>query len=459
MPGRVLRPRKARVKLKAACCERWREFWRASEAELGPSGRLSAKEILGIFMSAFALYAVFTPRGLPNGDAAVYAQQVLAGDFASRPVHLGYYLLAAFFSLGQPVPDRFFNLLSEPLRGGHPGGGPGARPPLSARLPAGLGGAAGARRPDALPRKRGARRGAPPRRPSPARWLLYAWLRDQAPAAGFCFGVAGLLTPSSVFRAGLPAAAGGRAPARSPCWRRSPGPPCWRRSCRSGASISTATAASRRPAKASSLLQLFRKEGIELAGYLAFLPLLALGVCRPPAGRRRGRCWPLVAAVWAATLLGEKFGDVPVQLPTWALAAVFAALGAAELAEEARAALGRDARARKPVGVVGAACLVHRRVAALAGAGENRRIEDYRRQALALGAAAAPDYLAIGSWERGILLEHYLYRRSYTEHFLNTAWLAGGWGVASGRLAPKPTSQRRSHGGRQVWLLGRRCRR
>lgn len=528
-------------------------FWQASEDALD-HGRAAGDPALQtgpamIFLASLAGFLLLAPTGLPNGDAAVYAQQVLAADFASRPVHLGYYLLAALLCLFQDVPDYYFNWIS-----GLFGAGTLALVYSLARLylrqdesarpeppaPAGKG---ATRSPKGRFRGAGGLALAAPAAlfgnavflENAVHAEIYAaqtffllaslllFLRGRLVAAGLCLGVAGLVTPSAVFFA--PALLLARRPrpagllvvaATALAVVLLPILPLLGEYLHGDRGLLAATRQGMGP------LQIAAKEVFEVGvGFLAFLPLLALGAWRAATRPALRPFLAALAAVWAATLFfGERFADVPVQLPTYTLAAVLAALGAAELvqrlvpagpAEEpggpalARAglvlglcclaaalpvagllALRGRASSVAPVGVFevgiglgaialaflfgwrylrsgrGRAAVMLLVVLALAAGflaarrmvlAKNQRIDGYRQEVLELGRAAAPDFLAVGSWERGMLLEHYLFRRSYTEHFVNTAWLRGGWG-AERQAKAQADLEAALEGGRQLWLLG-----
>ena len=507
--------------------EGWREGWKASEAAgmtPGPDGspgtpRPEADLVRWtgglLFLASFLLFALHTPQGLASGDAAVYAQQVLTRDFASRPVHLGYYLLAAALSFFQQVPDRFFHLLSSGLSAGtlvliwalarrHLSGD--GRLALVAPLVLCS---------HSLFLENAAQAEIYAAQTFFVVLSLWLWLRGSAVLAGAGFGFAGLITPSTVFLAPLYL-----------LWRR----PEWRRllpfALAAGATVALPLLPVAREyvygdrgllaatGKGMGPLAILVKEGFEFGlGFLAFLPLLALGLwrtARTPALR------PFLAglgAAWFATaLFAERFKDVPSQLPVWTLGSLLAALGAAELvgllasatsARQRLVFLAAGLAAVLPVlgllvlraqassvarvlpgEIVAAAALVglalilgYRRITSgqlraavwvlVVGAllatlfvaskivrEKNREIDAYLLEVRALGETAAPDYLAIGSWERGILLEHYLYRRSYTDHFLNVAWLEGGWG-ADRQESAMAEFELALREGREIWLLGK----
>ncbi len=51
-----------------------------------------------ISLVSFLFMAPFAPRGLVNGDAAVYAQQIEQRNIGIRTVHIGYHLLGILFT-------------------------------------------------------------------------------------------------------------------------------------------------------------------------------------------------------------------------------------------------------------------------------------------------------------------------------------------------------------------------
>jgi hypothetical protein len=488
-------------------------FERSRKDLFAASGALP---VLAIFAFSCAYFALLTPRGLPNGDAALYAQQVLSLDFASRPVHLGYYLLAALLSFFQDVPDRFFNLLSSFFAAGTLAlvyllarhllrrDDPESNLRLAVAAPAALFANAVFLENAVLAEVYGV-----------ATFFLvlalWAWLRGQALLAGLCFGFAGLVTPSAALFA--PAFLLVEKPRLRPLAILAavaaalvllPILPVVGEYLHGDRGLLAAAGRAMGPA------QRLVKEGFELGlGFLALLPLLALGAWR---AARRPRLRPFLIA-WTAVaaftlLLGERFSDVPAQLPAWALAALFVSFGAAELADRLAAgdlrvwwlasaggalpvaglllARGRAA-SLAPVEIfwflmaslaltfllaaagwwqgrrgdlrgsvvvlVLVGVMINSQLATQIVLAKKQRIESYRRAAARLKDDAAPGYLAVGSWERGILLEHYLYRRSYTEHVINTAWLEGRWGDERRDKARQDLSAALA-AGREIWLLG-----
>jgi len=66
-----------------------------------------------VFLITFALFASLSPNALHNGDAALYAQQVMNHDFSRTTIHLGYFTLGVAFTLPLPIPvDDALNLMN-----------------------------------------------------------------------------------------------------------------------------------------------------------------------------------------------------------------------------------------------------------------------------------------------------------------------------------------------------------
>ncbi len=66
-----------------------------------------------IFLISFVLFALSSPGALPNGDAALYLQQILSLDVSQRTTHIGYYLIGIPFIHFLPfASDYSLNLMS-----------------------------------------------------------------------------------------------------------------------------------------------------------------------------------------------------------------------------------------------------------------------------------------------------------------------------------------------------------
>ncbi|MEM6797632.1 MAG: hypothetical protein AAF725_26935 [Acidobacteriota bacterium] len=448
-----------------------------------------------------------TPRGLPNGDAALYAQQAMALDFGERTVHIGYYaLVAALTGFASDVPDRVFNLLSVL--------GACATMALISILTAqatgrrDLGFAAGFSLLGSYVFVRN------------AVWaeiyifqalffVLACWLfwRGVSARAGVSLALSVLISPSMLL--GVPALIVGRPRVKAIVVLGAVGGglvlAClafvWRDFFLGPRGLFGAAGAS--AGLAAGLI----KEAFEVIYGVGFLVPFAL------AGAHRGLRSPWwriylvgILLLWLPTfLLAEKFADVPVQLPTWILLApvLGLGLGAAEAGLESRGPKARRwllaagaASASLPLAAVpwvarraqtfaalsadslallwtffaltagGAVIVAARRPqlavrvlfisgtaigAALSGllvAQLNHSINSYRSTILALKEEVRVDYLTVGTWEQGVLAEHYAERKSYT-----------GRSVLAGDLEASQPSQawRRVRSamdrGHEIWLF------
>lgn len=458
---------------------------------------------------SFSVLSYWTPMGLPNGDAAVYAQQIQQHRFDERSVHLGYYLWAAALNgFSRDFSDRALNLVSA-------GFGAATIGLLAwiSMLAVGnpLGGAAAAV--VALGHLTLVENWVWAEVYGPQTFFLVAAFlamgTGRCVPAGVMLANAVLISPSSLLV--VPALCLLKPDLRSVLRLGLTGGgitlvailPVWRDYLYGNRGLLKASGVS------VDLKMAVLKESVEMVfGVFAFLPFLAWAVwalCRRPGLR------PLLlflAVLWAPPFfVGEKFRDVPVQLTLWALLVPLVVLGAWQLMEQ----LGREKRPRWPAlwltGGMWALIplfLVARRqvdqltavprdvvVVALAVSGvlaggwmlgakwrplptvlavlalaaavnltwvgrlvqeENEAIDTYREQVLELGATAGPGYRAIGTWDRGILLEHYLFRTSYSGTWINLAQLEGHWGEED-RAEAWSSWLDAAEAGSEIWLL------
>jgi hypothetical protein len=77
----------------------------------------------------------------------------------------------------------------------------------------------------------------------------------------------------------------------------------------------------------------------------------------------------------------------------------------------------------------------------------------YRNTIIEMGKVAAPDYIVVGGWARGILFEHYLFQKSYTPYWINTQDLSGTSGEQKQAEMVKKLNEAVA-ARRQIWLLG-----
>lgn len=463
----------------------------------GPTEHRDLLVALALFVATFALGAISAPGGLASADAAVYLQQIREADFASRPTHVGYYLFGWLWTSVVGDSDRALNWMSAAF---------GALAVSfvwlhSLRLSASRTAAAFAVAVVAAHALVVANALHAEVYMAEAALLLaslHLWLRGSAPAAGVLLALAALVTPSAVFVTPafvllrprprplvvLAAVAGigvalGVAPLGAHYFSGG-------RGLLSGASAHL------------GLFGGLKKEGMEVVlGAAATLPWIATGALLWCA-RSWLRPWVLALAVaWGVGFaLGERFGDVPVQLPLhlWACCLVAVALAelpdvASALSEPRRAVLWgfmaalaaapfaliflfrgelQAAQALPPEAWLGSAVFViaaalvcslwrpsERGLKAFAAAtllatlvstlgqsvATHRSVVAYRD---AVTAAAASEPLAVGGWSPGILFEHYRYGRAYTGHWIDRRELDA---AAAARLEGALGE------GREVWLL------
>lgn len=291
------------------------------------------------------LFGLQAPAALPNGDAAVYAQQIAEQDFQSRPVHRGYYVLMSALTGGaSELDDQTLNRAHAVLAGATVG--------LTAFLAGVLCG-------------------------GPAWGLLVLpvalahgslvenafWTEVYGPQCFFLVATFVLVAGGRVAWAGLPLA---MAVLITPSSLLAvPALLLMRPDLRSflslglvGGSVTLGSLATvyedylwgdRGLLKASGtavdLKMAVLKEGFEVVfGFFGFLGLLALGLA-VLAGRSHTRPWLAVLAVWWAPhfFLGERFRDVPVQLGLWVLLIPVVVLGVREVAR-----WGQDAASEAP---------------------------------------------------------------------------------------------------------------
>jgi hypothetical protein len=134
-----------------------------------------------------------------------------------------------------------------------------------------------------------------------------------------------------------------------------------------------------------------------------------------------------ILSLWLITFLfGERFGDVPSQLPTYALFCFIGGLGFDYLAQFCKR---RGSFLTYSLYLLLIACTIMTVLFTFRGIiATNRNLTEYRDTVVALDRSALPDYLVVGEWKEGILFEHYLFQKSYTGVWINTEWLSGDWG-------------------------------
>ncbi len=167
---------------------------------------------------------------------------------------------------------------------------------------------------------------------------------------------------------------------------------------------------------------------------------------------RRYRDWGLtIFCIWLFTFIaGERFGNVPVQFPSYALMCIMGGLGFQSIINvlHDKSRLVTAAVFLFLIFPVTCSGIITRNHIMRMSA----RFEEYRKTLYALKQAAQPDFLAVGPWTEGILFEHYLYGASYSGIWINQEWLAGTWGAAR-RAQSREALNRATLSGKELWLL------
>ena len=475
--------------------DRYREDVAALEARFAsPWSRAEIATVAALALGASLIFGLLTPRGLASADAAVYLQQIREGDLSSRPTHVGYYALGWLWAQVAGSGERALNQLSA-LFGGLSLAWVWLLSSRLARSPVAAWTAVAALSVNSLFVLNSLHAEVYIAESALLLVSLELWLRDRPIVSGLLLAAAALVTPSALFV--------------SPAYallRPRPRP-------------LLIVASSSAVALASALLPLgghylfgqrgllsgasehlgwmfaVRKEGMEVVlGSSAGWVLLAAGAV---LGLARSWVRPWVAALsvgWVLNfLLGERFGDVPVQLPVYLWAAPLVAVAVAELPARLEGrrlqwgalALGascapfllllfrdelqalRDAapahlaiacivlilagvsaaltsEARRGLGrLTTVILLVAASTTAVQAVSVQRDVSSFRRS---VTARTSPEPLAVGGWSRGILFEHYRYGRSYTEFWIDQRESNGEDGL---RRLEQALDE-----GREVWLLG-----
>ena len=416
----------------------------------------ASKKILlfcgGIFLFSFALFSFISPNALVNGDAALYQQQIAHFDFSQRTIHLGYYLLGIPFIHLLPLPadyalnlmNCFFGALSIVLI---------FLIGLTVSKTFLVGCAASI---FLLTNYIFVYNAVYAEVYIPQLFfflLSFQLVLVQKPIfGGVSFALAFLISPSALF-----------------------GFPCLTLLLRdrrqllyfSGAvfvllsvglalHIDDYLFGGRGLFKAlrehMGMNQVILKESKEfLSSLIFYLPFILVGSAQLIRNKELRRVGSAILSLWLLTFLfGERFGDVPSQLPTYALFCFMGGLGFHYLAQFCK---GRRSVIKYSFYLLLIACTIMTTLFTFRRINEtNRNLTEYRNTVVALDHSALPDYLVVGEWTEGILFEHYLFQKSYTGVWINTEWLSGDWGPLKqkesiNRLNTAIASRR------EIWLL------
>lgn len=398
----------------------------------------------------FVVLATLAPRGLQNGDAALYAQQIEAVSLEKRTVHVGYYLLCIAFTHLTPLDMDFaLNILNVLL---------GAlcaaivfsitytingRPITSFAAPIVL-----------LTHYVFVNNAifAEVYVPQLFFFLLSVQLTlwNRSIGAGLSFAFAFLVTPSTILSA--PFILLLRPQKRFVL--------LWAITLVAVVTIAISFHINdflygergllMAMESRMSIKQALMKEFQELMGF-SFIAVFIMGGLISMGASIKHRLFAIsIVCLWLAQLVfGERFGDVPVQLPLYSIFAVVAAVGLDKILHHQK----------RPLFLATGAIIVFALGIVFSGAKSysmalqtSRSINYYRDTVYNISQIAEPGFIAIGPWSQGILMEHYLFRKSYTGSWINTEWLDGKW---SDKYKNKSWEQFRTamSEGNQVWLL------
>ena len=192
------------------------------------------------------------------------------------------------------------------------------------------------------------------------------------------------------------------------------------------------------------------KEMRELSFFCLFLVFILVGGLNLFFSKKLRWLGVTLIVLWLTHFIfGEKFGDVPVQLPLYAMLCVVCGLGCRTLLGFSQG--GRLLRA-STIFLFVLALLVSGSVTYLRLSKVTEGIREYRDTVFLMHKTAEPNYLLVGDWSRGILFEHYIFRNSYTGRWINTDWLTGQWGEERKRLSWAQLQDWLA-AKRQIWLL------
>lgn len=404
------------------------------------------------FLISFLLFAMICPRALSNGDAALYAQQIRNLDFAHRTVHLGYYLMGIPFIHLLPLPaDYALNLMSCLY---------GAlcvsalflitslitKSRLASFIACVLSITGQLFASNAV--------FAEVYVPQLFFFLLSITLLllNRPVFAGISYATSLLITPSAIFGLAM------LIPFRrdKQLLSRFAISACALLIAALFPYFSDYVAGGRGLLKASRaslpIGAAFLKEYREFfSGMIWYVPFLLAGVIETIKCRNY-QAWGIsIMIIWLLGFIaGERYGDVPVQLPCYAFICMIGGLGF-----NAAVSFSRQRSRIITAGVylflllASSLSIITTRDHVMDSIADH---EEYRDTVFAVQHAAKPDFIVLGPWTQGILFEHYLYRKSYTGIWINTEWLTGTWGAVQ-RDESRQALNRAILAGREIWLL------
>jgi hypothetical protein len=196
------------------------------------------------------------------------------------------------------------------------------------------------------------------------------------------------------------------------------------------------------------------KEGREIvSGFFLCIPLLVTGLLEI-FGRKQLRPFAFALLIlWLATLFSaEKISDVSPQLPVYAMLCVVGGLGVGLILRISNNRVYIKFAAYAAVIAVIFVVFINGFNAFKKILASNKYRTEYRDTVMRISKIAAPDYLVVSRWNRGVLFEHYAFQKSFTPRWINLEWLAGFWGRDKTNEASERLEQAiAAH--RQIWLL------
>jgi hypothetical protein len=195
------------------------------------------------------------------------------------------------------------------------------------------------------------------------------------------------------------------------------------------------------------------KEGREISMSLAwYAPLFLAGGVSLMNNNRLHRFGVALFSLWFFSFIfGEKFADVPVQLPAYALLSLVIGLGSNYLLT---VSTKRNRLLFSTVFLFIMLCISITGFISFRRTAETTcNLNQYRDSALEINRQSHPEYLVVGDWSKGILFEHYVFQQSYTGVWINTEWLYGDWGDRIQEDSRKKFKEAIASG-REIWFLG-----
>lgn len=431
--------------------ERIRRAHEGFEGTLSPTLSRTAKIVIfGTVLLSLALFFILAPEGFELGDGPLYAEYIKDASLHIAPKHIAYYALGIGFTRIIPLPlDHALNLMSAVFASLSLGLVGAIAYTLTGRWLAALGagmctGAAYVFATNAV---------------NAEVYIVQVFffllcvvfvLRDRPLLAGLAFAGAFLATPSTLLAIPFLVALRPRA----------------RFLLVSGAAALTLASAALAPVHREFLWgshglltlvpsnitpsQALSKEFREFTGFLAALPPIAVGLWVLGSSPRHRLPVAGLVLLWLAQLaFGERYSDVPVQLPLYAMLGVVGGIGIARLAH------GWPTRRIGPI--LAAASVVT--VIVVAGAvpyraitAEAAAVDDYRETVMAMGAASRPGDIAVAPFATRALAEHYL-GASSVPRWVSDEALAGQQGADAQATAQQALGDAVA-GKRKVWLPG-----